>query len=272
MNTIYKFLKKHRYTVMGIILAILVILLIFTVRHFYFNEDNTVNADILPSDSHASASISFEGKDVLSGDSTFLVVCTGDSDREIMFISLLDFKIYSENIIVTPLSERTVYNGKTYSEIYSYGGIDALVEAVENVRHGAVDRYAVLSRKGFISLVDNLGKVTEYVEEDYTYQSSDKSYEVEMGDNELEGAMLYTYIKINAEKSDGLDRMASIFCDMINTYLKTLKDEDTLELFGDVCNCLNTNVTVADYYSAEKDIAYILSHNTVCISDYGVNR
>lgn len=274
MTAILKFGKKHRYAIMSVVLVLLVAVLIVTVVHFYGNTDTDDQSDGsgAPAVSQENASQSRKESGALSGDSSFLVVCADDSGRSIVTAFLLDFKIYSETITVTPLDCSVSYSGRTYAESFAYGGMDMLRDAVENVRNRPVDRYAVLSRKGFISLIDRLGKVTQYVEEGYTYLSSDKSNEVSAGENELEGAMLYTYMKLCAEKNDGLNRTAEMICDIINTYMATLKDADTLALFGDVCNCISTDLTIADYYAAQGDIEYLLSHNTVCVSAQGMTR
>lgn len=264
MINIKKFFAGHKYAAMGVLLAVLIVCIIITAVHFYSGKDDSNIPETIAADNSENYVVSRPDKGTLSGDSTFLVLCTDETDKDIVFLTLLSFKVYSEKIIVTVLDENTLSGGKSYGEVYDYGGIDMLSSAVEKVRNIRIDRYAVLSRKGFISLVDNFGKVNQYIEEGYTYQSSDKSYEVGRGENELEGAMLFTYLKLIGNKSGGEKSVSAVLCDIINTYLGSLKDSDTLEMFGDVCNCLNTDLTVADYYSAENDIKYLLSHNTVC--------
>lgn len=264
MNNYYIFLKKHKFAVMWVVLAILVICLIATAVHFRSGSsdkpqtDNEIGESVLNGESISS--------DALTGDTLLLFVCTGDSKTDIVFSALFDFRIYSEKIIVTPLRLDTQYSGRTYEESFAYGGIDELISAVESVRKRSVDRYAVIDRDGFCSMFDILGKITLDVTEDYTYESSDKSSLVKKGENELDSSMLYSYFSLNAEKSDAQDRLGELICIVVNTFLSSFKDTqiDAYELFGDLSNCVNTDVTVNDYYSCASDIEYLLSHDTVC--------
>lgn len=269
MSSLYKFLKKHKFAVMWIILAILVICLIITAVHF-----SSRSSEKLPADAASAESFSDDesaSSDTLSGDSVLLLVCTGNNKTDMIFSALFDFRIYSERIIVTPLQLDKVYGGRTYAESFAYGGVDELVKAVESVRKRSVDRYAVIDRDGFCSMFDILGKITLEVTEDYTYESSDKSSLVEKGENELDSSMLYSYFAVNAEKSDAGERVGELISVVVNACLSSFKSDevDAYELFGTLSNCVNSNVTVNDYYSCASDIEYLLSHNTVCVTDGG---
>lgn len=265
MKKLAAFLGKHKYLVMSVILGVLVLCLIGVLLHFGKKEEEPAVASAQPSRT-ATENVS---SDTLSGDSKILLVCNGDSNREMIFLMLFDFRVYSEAIVITPLSPDTLADGSSYRAKYAYGGIDMLVSSVESVRQCRIDRYAVIDRSGFSALTDCLGKVTMEVTESYTYESSDKNYRVDTGENELESAMLYTYLKINAEKSDGPARVAGLLCTIINDYLSTVKKEDAQELFGELTNCVNTDITIADYYSCRTDIDYLLDHQTKCTADTG---
>lgn len=265
MKRIAAFFIKHKYLVMSLILVVLVVCLIGVLLHFGKKEEEPDVASALSSQP-ATENLS---SDALCGDSRILLVCNGESNRDMLFLALFDFRVYAESIVITPLSPDTLSDGSSYREKYAYGGIDLLVSAVESVRQCQIDRYAVIDRSGFSALTDSLGGVTLDVTESYTYESSDKSYQVETGENKLEAAMLYTYLKINAEKSDGPERVAVLLSLIVNDYLASVQKEDAQELFGALTNCVNTDITIADYYSCRTDIDYLLDHQTKCTADTG---
>ena len=261
MDFLHKIPMKYKYLAMSVILVLLVIILIFTIVHINRNTDATPGQTTVAT---ASTTKKERTSGELSGDSTFLVVCKDTASDSIVFMSLLDFHIYSDNIILTMLSPDTVYNGRTYKECLVYGGTGMLVEAVESVRHCTIDRYAVMNDDGFRGIIDLMGQVPMVVTENYSYHSSDKSYAVNAGENDMEAAMLYTYIKLNSEKPDGMRRVAELLCTVINHYMETADAEDAQTLFGKLCNCVSTDVTVFDYFSCSADIEYLITHRAKC--------
>ncbi len=269
MDSLHRILSKYKLSLMALFLVFLLVIAVITGVHFHNNPDSEQisenNAVTTRPENTLSSGTNGDEKDPeLSGDSTFLVVCRDENGKNVIFMTLLDFRIYSENIILTMLSPDTRYGGRTYEDILSYGGIKMLVDAVESVRQCTVDRYAVTDREGFCEIADIMGKVPMNVTESFSYRSSDKSYEVEIGENEMESAMLYTYIKLNSEKPDGLKRVSELLCTVINTYLASADTEEAQELFGELCDCVNTNITVFDYYSCASDIEYLITHNAKC--------
>ncbi len=249
---------------MAAIIFMLVIGIIFVWIHFYSDNDSAAVSDTTAMQTE-NQSVLQKNDGTLSGDSCILVVCNGEKIGEAVFMALLDFHIFAERIIVTPLDMSVSDGVKTYAQNYSYGGINDLVASIEKVRNCNIDRYVTINKDGISSLTDILGAVNLYVAEEYTYASSDKSYKVESGYNDLEAAMLYTFLKINSSDKNDISRIAQLLCTIINSYLKNIKPEDAQTLFGELCNCVNTDITVADYYTCRSDIEFLLTHDTQCV-------
>ena len=261
-----KLFGKYKFVTMSVILGLLVVSLVFVIVYFYGgnrqeNREGTTIRESLVSDDGT-----------LSGDSCFLVVCNDNNSSDIVFMFLADFRIYSAKLIITPLSAETVSaDGRTYNDIYSYGGINLLEKSVEDVRNVIIDRYAVLDRAGVSTLTELVGEIRLNVSEDFTYQSSDKSYEVKVGEAEMGSDMLFTYMKLYSEKY-GEQMFASLICEMINTYLVGIETDDIEDMFSGITNCFDTNVTISDYYTAKNDIEYIVEHNIQCVMINDVDR
>lgn len=263
MKKLFIEMYKKRYLVMSCLLALLVVILAVVIISMYTDNDssdeNTVqdNAENLTS----------EQTGLLSGDSNFLVVCNGETPGETVFMSLVEFRIYSESIVVTPLLADTEVTGSTYGEYYAYGGISMLKNAVESTRQCKIDRYVVMDEDGFCDIIDMMGKVPVTVNEEFTYVSSDKSYLVRTGDNEFEAPMLYSYFTVISKKNSP-ELLADLMCTVINEYMPDIEADDALAYFEDLCNCVNTDISIADYYSCSADIEHLISSDTVCIPYY----
>ena len=264
MNLLHKLFGKYKYITMSAIILMLVIGIIFVCIYFYSDKnDDTVADSTVMQTAHQSVAQKNDG--TLSGDSCILVVCNGEKIGEAIFMALFDFQIFAERIIVTPLDMNVSDGVKTYAQNYAYGGINDLIASIEKVRNCNIDRYVTINKEGISSLTDTLGAVNLYVAEEYTYASSDKSYTVESGYNELEAAMLYTFLKINSSDKNNGSKIAQLICSIVNSYLDGIEPEEAQELFGELCNCVNTDITIADYYTCSSDIEYILTHNTQCV-------
>lgn len=264
MNLLHKLFGKYKYITMSAIIFMLVIGIVFVCIYFYSDIDDAAVADTTVMQTE-NQSDSQKNDGTLSGDSCILVVCNSDKIGEAVFMALLDFHIFAERIIVTPLDMSVSDGTKTYAQNYSYGGINDLVIAIEKVRNCNIDRYVTINKDGISSLTDTLGAVNLYVAENFTYESSDKSYTVESGYNDLEAAMLYTFLKISSSSENGVNKIAQLLSTIINSYLKDIRPEEAQELFGELCNCVNTDITVGDYYTCSSDIEYLLTHNTQCV-------
>ena len=264
MNLLHKLFGKYKYITMSAIILLLIIGIVIVWISFYSDGKKD------PVDDTASMQTEYQSTEqkndgTLSGDSCILVVCNGEKIGDAVFMTLLDFNIFAERIIVTSL-DMTVSDGtKTYAQHYAYGGINDLVDSIEKVRNCYIDRYVTINNDGINALTDILGPVNLYVSEEYTYASSDKSYTVESGYNDLEASMLYAFLKINSKSADGGKKLAQLLCTIINSYLKDIKPEEALDLFGELCNCVNTDITVADYYTCSSDIEYLITHDTQCV-------
>ncbi len=264
MNTLIRYISKYKYVFMSLLLLALIIVLVCLL--VFFNKDKTPQ-QLTETTVFNAESLSEKENEELSGDSKFLVVCQEKSPKDVVFMTLIDFKIFAEEIIVTPLAIDTVTSSGSFREKYEYGGISLLTKAVEGERNISIDRYVILDKDGFCDIVDLMGEIDLYVDENFTYSSSDKSYQIEIGNNTLEAPMLYSFLKIKYKNTNDVE-FTDLICKIINSYLKKVEEDEALKYFEDLSNCINSNLSISDYYSAINDIKYIINGNTTCIPYY----
>lgn len=225
---------------------------------------NYKDTDSLQNNNQAESVPDNKNDNTFAGDSNILFVCNGTEPGDTVFALLIEFRIYSETINLTFLDMDSDYKGQSYSDSYKYGGVDSLISSIENVRNCSVNRYMIIDKSGFGKITDKLGSINLYVTESFTYEASDKSYEINAGSNDLESDALYTYLTILSDKSDNKKLNESI-CDIIKTYISKINQENSEMIFGEICNSVITNITISDYFTSRNDFEYLLSHNPECV-------
>lgn len=255
---------KSNFNNKKVFISVILLLLIVIIAVILFVAIN--KHDDITDDMHENTVADFQTDyEILSGDSTFLVVIV-DESNEIILPFLADFKIYSNSLGLTGLTIDTVCSdGRTYSESYSYGGINLLKNNIEKTRNIVIDRYVIINKSGFSKLTELMGEVVLYAEEDFTYDTSDKTYAVSKGENEMGSDMLYTYISLLANGEGGNKNAVVIISNIINTYIANIGSDDYEKMFGDVTNCFSTDLTISDFYTAKSDIEYLMANGFECV-------
>ena len=264
MNKFFNYILKYKYTVMSFILAVLLVIIV--VLSFTMNN-NSSESEQSATTVINTETLSEKKNGELSGDSRFLVVCQEKYAKDIVFMTLIDFKIFGEKIMITPLDAETPTESGSFREKYEYGGISMLMQAVEDERNISIDRYVIINKDGFCDIIDLMGEVELYVDEEFTYSSSEKSYEIGIGSNTLEAPMLYSYLKIKYKNTNDKE-FTDLLCKVINSYMNNIDEDKALSYFEDLSNCINSDLSIQDFYSAENDIRHLISGNTICVPYY----
>ena len=258
MNSENNFFRNKKNIFLFSVIIVLLILICIVIAVFNKSE----NKDSFTNNSNTTTANIAEDN-VFAGDCNILFVCNSEGVGNASFAMLLEFQIYSEAVSISMIDMTTTDGKQTFADSYSYGGINSLINSIESVRKCSVTRYMIIDKSGVGKLTEILGKVNLYVTEGFTYTASDKSYEVTAGNNDMDSDMLYTYLDILSKKSDKTI-LADTLCDIINFYIKGISAENTEKLFGDICNCVVTDITITDYFSSKNDFEYLLSHNPEC--------
>lgn len=253
--------NSKKYILAMSVIIFLVIAIAIVISVMYINntkKDKPVQEE---------TSVNIYNDSTFAGDSNILFVCNGDDIGDSVFAMIIEFRIYSENINLVLLDMNCVYNKQTYSDCYRYGGIDSLINSVQTVRNCQIDRYIIIDKAGIGKVTELLGSVNLYVSDGFTYDTTDKSYEISAGYNDLESDALYTYLNILNEKSETSELKTAI-CEIMKNYIAKINPDNSETLFGEICNCVTTNITITDYYTSKSDFNYLLTHNPECnISD-----
>ncbi|OAS82471.1 MULTISPECIES: LytR family transcriptional regulator [Metabacillus] len=250
--------KKSKKRTFNIVISISLLLIIgvgiygFSV---YRSVANTLNRTHEPLKHEVSknrnAKINFSKQDPIS--ILLLGVDERDNDRgrsDSLILLTINPKDQSANMVSIPRDTRTEIAGQEKEDkinhAYSFGGIDATIETVENFIDIPVDFYIEVNMKSFEGIVDAVGGITVNNTLDFTYEGTHFS----KGELQLNGEEALKYSRMRNEDPRGdfgrQDRQRQTIQAIINkgARVKTLANySDVLEVIGEN---LRTNLTFND--------------------------
>ena len=203
---------------------------------------------------------------------------------------LMSYQPADEAVICIPIRSdmEAVVGGRrgTLSQLYSDGGVQTILYAIEGTMGVKCDSYVKFDRDSFVSMIDSIGKVT--VSCAYDVLAADGSVQFESGSHSMNGTNLYTYISYdNPAYGDDYQSLVlgSAAVSIFNSNLHGLSATVIQSYFTKLMNTTDNNLTLEDYtkrqqaflftsvesynpgqyyipYGEKSDGAFILSNNS----------
>lgn len=150
----------------------------------------------------------------------------------------------------------------TLSELYEYGGVDMVCDAVQNAFFIQVDRYLRCDEKSLSELIDRVGGIEYRVENTVEYSNEKgETVRVVKGTQLLSGKKLYDYQ--NSPVFTGLSEKAQLErrTALLKTGLEQRFSEGILsqtdDIFDLMSNSMQTNLTNYDYTIRKEAIRFL---------------
>ena len=165
---------------------------------------------------------------------------------------LMSYQPADETIVCIPIrSDMQATVGTrtgTLSQLYSDGGVQTILYAIEGTMGVKCDNYVKFDRDSFIALIDTIGKVT--VSCAYDVLSGDGSVLFESGNHTMNGTNLYTYISYDnpAYGSDYQSLvLGSVAVSVFNSNLHGLSATVIQSYYTKLMNTTDNDLTLDDY-------------------------
>ena len=165
---------------------------------------------------------------------------------------LMSYQPADETIICIPIRsdmEAVVGNRRgTLSQLYSDGGVQTIMYAVEGTMGVKCDSYVKFDRDSFVSMMDTLGRVS--VSCAYDVLAADGSVLFEAGNHQMNGTNLYTYINYdNPAYGDDYQSLVlgSAAVSVFNSNLHGLSATVIQSYFTKLMNTTDNNLKLEDY-------------------------
>lgn len=188
----------------------------------------------------------------MEGEATILLAGVSTNKDEVYFTALLKINLDKIQISVCCLPTDAIAQvgdvSATLEENFKIGGAKQLVQAANQYTNVKVDRYVVVDEKNFKKATRYLGNYSLTLDEKITYNDGSFSLNLVKGKQTLTGDKLMDYI-LYQEKQGGtyLDAQASIICDMIDQMLCERNIEEGEEMFNQLINIVDSNISIVDY-------------------------
>lgn len=142
--------------------------------------------------------------------------------------------------------------------VYSDGGAERTVSAVENLLHLRIDRYAVFDEERFASFLDSMGGLTYYVEQPMEHRDAAGETDISLrqGVQRLSGGEAYGYSRFLEEENGELGRLQRIER-LCKALLRRSAENVRLFTWADAREAwqpVETNLTAGEAASALYDI------------------
>ncbi len=190
--------------------------------------------------------------DNLSGSSNVMFIITDNNgDVESVFCTLLDFDNKSFRVKQVDGDAQYLYGEKykSINGIYFDHSQDGLAEFFSNKWEINTDKYAVFTLQNLRKFLSLYGGLTINVAEDVNYKSADFSLELKKGKQEISGEKALNYLMICDD-----EKKEQVICDIIISILSAENFERSENLFKNFANLSKTNISVIDFFDAQKNI------------------
>lgn len=185
-----------------------------------------------------------------SGKENFLIACTPDDHSYVEFLVLVCVDMDQITAHVCPLSPSDTAEvqgmSRTLSEHYLYAGGRQLQQAVASLGGIPVDRYAVVTYSGFKKIFGLFGKSVEVnLPQAVAYETETYSISLPAGTQSVNAD---TALKLmRAPVSNAAENRAIVMCAMFDTFLTEKNIVQGSELFTQVMDLIDTDITANDY-------------------------
>ena len=165
---------------------------------------------------------------------------------------IMSYQPADETIICIPIrSDMKATVGTrtgTLSQLYSSGGVQTIMYAIEGTMGVKCDNYVKFDRDSFVSMMDTLGRVS--VSCAYDVLSNDGSVLFEAGSHLMNGNNLYNYINYdNPSYGDDYQSLVlgSVAVSIFNSNLHGLSATVIQSYFTKLMNTTDSNLALEDY-------------------------
>lgn len=228
------------------------------------NPSNPISGDETPVKLDKRVSFLLMGADTRPGDDSFnadtLIVASVDPETKI--ISLLS----------VPRDTRVEFRGSRFLKINSivmYSGIPELMNQVTKITGIPLDGYVMTNFEGFKSIIDTLGGIDMYVEQDMyrvTGDEVDGYIDLKQGDQRLTGSQALQYARWRGDSLADISRTARQQ-NVLKAVAKEMMQVNTLtklpKLIPQLMDAIQTDLSVADILRLSKVAVSFDSSNVV---------
>lgn len=254
--------KLYLYTILATIVivgaAAYVILKVTVFKNHTAAEKNFI----------APFTVQFEGTQTDSQNILFI----GEADGKLSALSLVRIDAVEKEILCVPIPAESVVQVntkiKTLKEFYQQDDLKTMMTGIEVLLNTPVQRYCVLNREKFNSIINIVGGVQFPVPDDLYYENpetgeitsfSSKNTDAVLSGDDIRKIMTYPLYRNGKEYNTSVSGTLTAL--IINTLSEKSAIDDNVisDVFAVIISSEKTNITAEDYAISKNAFHYILS-------------
>lgn len=172
-------------------------------------------------------------------------------DGKLIFIGRLNINTKSGEMKVKMYNPATVYQGKTYAQMYEgdNASADSLAKAFGKSIGETMDRYAIINEISSSSVGFDLGFTTVDLPRAINYSTSTWSVKLEKGEQELGGSDMFNLIRYYGlpKTASGYRQQAKLVAAVVDQALNQDNAKNGQRIFENLSDDMETNLGISDY-------------------------
>lgn len=248
--------RKFAAILIACVVVILAVSIFVILSKNDFDVKNVLGGDA-PTETQTEQMISQEEE--IEASKTYLLWCADDSESELRFAWLVNFRLPERRASVCALDLDlrigAEENQQSIRHIFKLQGIKDLVACMEADFGLDIDGYIGSDDESFKSMINYFGGIDITVPEQIEYRSGDLTVILVKGKQNLKGDSLFKYIRYLGTLGDkGRSLQAAALNEMLDYVFKLSNINRCSSIFSRISNTLETDLTIVDYSSAENGI------------------
>lgn len=201
----------------------------------------------------------------IQADKTYFFWCADDSDDELRFAWLVNFKLPERTASVCALDPdmQVEAGGETLSlkKLFASSSVKSVVSYMESDFGIKIDGYIGSDDESFKSMINYFGGIDITVPEQIEYRSSEFAVILVKGKQNIKGDTLFKYLRYLGTLGErGRTLQASAMNEMLDFVFSSSNLEKRGSIFSRISNTLETDLTIVDFSSAEEGIKVFMQN------------
>lgn len=201
----------------------------------------------------------------IEADKTYFFWCADDSDDELRFAWLVNFRLPDRVVSVCALDPdmQIEAGSKTLSlkKLFASSGVKSVVSYMESDFGIKIDGYIGSDDESFKSMINYFGGINITVPEQIEYRSDEFAVILVKGKQNIKGDTLFKYLRYLGTLGErGRTLQASAMDEMLDFVFSSSYLEKRSSIFSRISNTLETDLTIVDFSSAEEGIKVLMQN------------
>lgn len=255
-------LKKFALILTACVVGILAISVLAILGKYDFDVKSALGGD---AETEIQLAETNSAQTEIEADKTYFFWCADDSNDELRFAWLVNFKLPSRVVSVCALDlDVKIQAGEektSLKKLFASSSVKNVVSYMESDFGLKIDGYIGSDDESFKSMINYFGGIDITVPEQIEYRSDEFAVILVKGKQNIKGDTLFKYLRyLGTLEERGRTLQASAMNEMLDFVFSSSYLEKRSSIFSRISNTLETDLTIVDFSSGEEGIKLFMEN------------